>query len=286
MTIKKVTGLVILGATLFGLALVMGGCGSSYWDEVIYTKPNWTPEGLIYATKTVYHHREYGMGTNEYLGEDTYYVTMDTDGNNETATAYDSYPYYSPKGTYVAFISGETIKIVRRTDNQQIYVFSPVTENISQLDWGPDEDKLVYVTSNNNTFSIRIDGTNNTHIYDNSLSAIWVNTNTIAFEDKSSTEGISLSVISENGANYKKLRIGYSLQKHSENQIFYNFGEDIRVINLDGTNDLLLFSSYKKSEPKLSPDKLFVVGGKGYDTTGNGGIWIINIDGTNLKQLK
>ncbi|MFA5183378.1 MAG: hypothetical protein WC405_18865 [Syntrophales bacterium] len=286
MKTNKVVGLMLLAGVLFGLAMVMGGCGDRYWDEVLYTKPNWTPEGLIYATKTVYHHREYGMGTNEYLGEDTYYVTIDTNGNNEVATPYTSYPYYSPKGTYVALISGETIKIVRRSDNQQIYQFSPISENISQLDWGPDEDKLVYVTAKNNMYSIRNDGTSNLYIYNNSLNSVWINTNTIAFEYYSSIEGVSVAVINENGTSFKKLRIGYSLQKYSEDQIFYNYSEDIKVINLDGTNDLLLFSSYKKSEPKLSPNKLLVVGGKGYDTTGNGGIWVINIDGTNLKQLE
>lgn len=274
-----------MGLALLVVSGMLGGCGAVLVDEISYEYPNWTPEGLIYCQKAVTHYRKWPMGS-ETLGTDYYYVTMDTDGNNEINLPYKSYPYYSPKGTYAAFISGNKISIVRRSDNQEIYAFSPTTESVSMLDWGQEEDKLAYVTSDKKLFSVKINGSNNSFIIGGCLNAIWANSDQFVLEYFSSAEGIYLSTISGEGGSLIKYRYGYSPQNYSSSEILFNYSEDIRKIKLDGTNDTLLFSSYKKSGPKLSPTKDKIVGGAGYDTTGDSGIWLIDIDGTNQKQLR
>src|SRR3989339_1042753 len=125
---KKVWFLILV---LVAFSFSMMGCSSLY-DEAWYQAPNWTPEGLIYFQKSITHYRQEPMGTIT-LGTDYEYGTMTIDGTQETKLPYTSYPYYSPKGTYVAFVSGSNISIVRRSDNQTIYNFLIPTENISWL---------------------------------------------------------------------------------------------------------------------------------------------------------
>ena len=161
---NKISVVVLGFLALVFVCGATGGCGERFYDDIEYQYPNWTPEGLVYCQKSVTHRREYGGGYHETFGTDYYYVTMDTNGNNETTLPYNNYPYFSPLGTYVALISGETISIVRRADNTQVYSFSPTIESISELDWGPDEGELVYMKNRGGINVVNVDGTGDLNI--------------------------------------------------------------------------------------------------------------------------
>lgn len=289
--------LVLVG--LFIIAGLIGGCGNTYWDETIYSNPNWTPEGLVYCTKTVHHHKKYGLGNNEYLGTDYSYVTMDTDGNNETSLPYNSYPYFSPKGTYVALITlegssnsnvamnnGNTISIIRRSDNAKVYEFSPTTESISMLDWGPDEDKLVYLKNHGDINIIKTNGSQDFNIAISGESVSWKYGDNIAFQY---LDGLytPLAIIRYDGVS----RINISTEGVSSpcisnietNKIYGDHATEYGHTDINQTPPKYnkLFDTFNGSNPMANFNNNKIV----YSNYG-GGVWIINIDGTNIKQLK
>jgi len=284
---KVKIGLLMVGLMMVGL--VVGGCGAVRYDEISYEFPGWTPEGLIYCQKVVTHYERklggLGIGyVTETLGVDHYYVTMDLNGNNETNLPYSRYPYFSPKGNYAALINSNKISIIRRSDNQVIFEYTPTNEGIAGLDWGPDEDRLIYVAGGKNLFSISYDGSDCRHIVNNCRNAIWANTNLIILEI-SSSEGVYLSSISKDGTDLKIFRYGYDPQITISNKILYAFGDEVRQIDYDGSNDNLIFSSFNKGPIRISPNNNYILGGAAY-SSGYSGIWIINIDGSNIRQIK
>lgn len=291
MTIKKVMGSMLLAVALFGLATVMGGCSTNY-DETYYQGPNWTPEGLIYCQKSVTHYQKDPLGTIT-LGTDYSYVTMDTDGNNETTLPYNGYPYYSPKGTYVALISGKTISIIRRSDNQQVYSFSPSSDSIGSLDWGPDEDKLVFKKSiSGHLFVINIDGSHLKEI--SSVDVVeysWkYNSKIVCFDSASGTS--YLSFVSQDGSSIEATSLNHSAIGSYPNYYFDGnhvlTAGDSKFYKID-TNTKMVVASYPAELPKgsltpiiLSPDSQKVLGGFVLEN----GIWMIDINGGNYKQIK
>lgn len=277
---------MLLVAALFGLVIVGGGCSTNY-DETYYQGPNWTPEGLIYCQKSVTHYQKDPLGTIT-LGTDYSYVTMDTDGNNETTLPYNGYPYYSPKGTYVALISGKTISIIRRSDNQQVYSFSPSSDSIESLDWGPDEDKLVYLRNNGGINVVNINGTGDLNIAVSGEAIAWKYGNKIVFNYLDSIYTYT-SIINYDGSGRQDIIregrvVDPQVSQIASNEVFGTQGWAYGYINinLDPPSFVQLISEFTGYRPKLSPTATKVTYGKLLDT----GIWLINIDGTGLKQLK
>jgi len=267
-----------------------GGCGGRFYDEISYEYPNWTPEGLIYCQKATTHYREYGgIGGryNETLGTDYSYVIMDTDGNNETTLPYKSYPYFSPKGTYVALINGNTISIIRRSDNTQVYSFAPTTESIKALDWGPYEDKLVYLKSKGDIDVININGSGDFNIATSGESVSWKHGNKIVFEY---LDGLytPTAVINPDGTG----RIDLGPQSISSavvsltatNEIYGKHGSEYGYVDISTVPPQYYtkISPFDGYLPKLNARGDKVV----YSKYMAGGIWVINIDGTGLKRLR
>ena len=269
-----------------------GGCGGErFTDYTSYEDPNWTPEGLIYCLKATTHYRKYwgaiGGEYSENLGTDYYYVTMTTDGINETTLPYTSYPHFSPLGTYVALISGETISIVRRSDNVRVYNFSPTTESISELDWGPDEGKLVYLKNRGGINVVNVDGTGDLSLAASGETISWRYGNKIAFEYQ---EGLSfpLAVINYDGGS--RINLGSEsvsdpcVSSSSTNKIYGKNSTSYGYINVgvatpEFISEISGFNGYK---PRLSPNANKIVYGAFRDS----GIWLIDVDGSNLKQVK
>jgi len=288
--------IAVLMAGLLVLVFVCGatgGCGGeSFVDSTSYQYPNWTPEGLIYCQKAVTHYRKYwgaiGGEYSENRGTDYYYVTMSTEGTNETTLPYTSYPYFSPLGTYVALISGETISIVRRSDNTQVHSFSPTTESISELDWGPDEGKLVYITENENVYTVNIDSTSSRLLTSECSDVSWKHGDKIVYV--TSRSDIYGRITTWNNAGetesiYNQARgLEPAISPLNTLEVFYRSESNIEKININNVENVpeVLFRNFEYVNMRLSPDSQKIVAGK----TLQSGIWLINIDGSNLAQLK
>ena len=288
--------LAILMGGLLALVFVCGatgGCGGeSFVDSTSYQYPNWTPEGLIYCQKAVTHYRKYwgaiGGEYSENRGTDYYYVTMSTEGTNETTLPYTSYPYFSPLGTYVALISGETISIVRRADNTQVHSFSPTTESISELDWGPDEGKLVFLTNNENLYVVNTDSTNSRLLTSECSDISWKHGNKIVYV--TSRSDIYGRITTWNNAGetesiYNQARgLEPTISALNTLEVFYRNESNVEKININNVDNVpeVLFRNFAYVNMKLSPDSQKILAGK----TLQSGVWIVNIDGSNLTQLK
>ncbi|OGC15189.1 hypothetical protein A3J90_02520 [candidate division WOR-1 bacterium RIFOXYC2_FULL_37_10] len=284
---KKVWFLILV---LVAFSFSMMGCSSLY-DEAWYQAPNWTPEGLIYFQKSITHYRQEPMGTIT-LGTDYEYWTMTVDGTQETKLPYTSYPYYSPKGTYVAMISGSNLNIVRRSDNQTVYSYAFPIAYGGSLDWGPDDDKLVYQKASSGTLiTMNIDGSNPIEITSKEVmpDIAWKYNSMIA------CIGDYLTLVSSDGVTSEVLLSDvpltfypnyYSDGKYlftADTNKFYKIDLNSKDVVSAVSHQLNSFKPQKVwINPKLSPDNQKVIGGFSLDT----GIWITNIDGTGLKQLK
>ncbi|MFH1386446.1 MAG: hypothetical protein ABIH50_02115 [bacterium] len=277
-----ILGLMVLGLTM----MMMGGCGTSYYDETSYEYPNWTPEGLIYCQKAVTHYRKEPMGTIT-LGTDYSYVTMDTDGDNEAILPYSSYPYFSPKGTYAALISDETISIYKRADNSKVYEFSPTTESISSLDWGPDEARLVYLKNRGGINVINIDGTGNLNIATSGEAVTWKYGTKIVFEylDGLYTPTAIINIDGTGRTNLGDQSISSAtVSSIATNEIYGSAGNEYGYIDVNVATPQFhaKISNFRGYLPKINPGANKIV----YGQFRSNGVWLINIDGSNIKQLK
>jgi len=297
--------MMILG--LLALVLVCGasgGCGESFFDETAYYSPNWTPEGLIYAQKVVTHYKNefqglwFGGTKKIQTGQDTYYVTMDTNGNNETDVPYSYYPYFSPGGTYVCYVdTTSTFHIIRRSDNTEVYSFQPTTESIAELDWGPDEDKLVYrPTGADYLFTIDINGTDKVEISGiDAVEIAWRVAERIVFFNRVdsvyylafvSSDGSSLETTVINGSTVGSYPSYYSDGGYVftvDNEYFYKISSnpvEVSTSVLHGLENALYPKDWTAA--KLSPTDLRVTGGM----VSGSGIWIVNVDGSGFKEIK
>ena len=290
---NKISVMVLGLLVLVFVCGATGGCGGeSFVDSTSYQYPNWTPEGLIYCQKAVTHYRKYwgaiGGEYSENRGTDYYYVTMSTEGTNETTLPYTSYPYFSPLGTYVALISGETISIVRRLNNVQTYSFSPTTESISELDWGPDEGKLVFLTNNENLYVVNTDSTNSRLLTSECSDISWKHGNKIVYV--TSRSDIYGRITTWNNAGetesiYNQARgLEPTISALNTLEVFYRNESNVEKININNVDNVpeVLFRNFAYVNMKLSPDSQKILAGK----TLQSGVWIVNIDGSNLTQLK
>jgi len=295
---NKISVMVLGLLALVFVCGATGGCGGeSFVDSTSYQYPNWTPEGLIYCQKAVTHYRKYwgaiGGEYSENRGTDYYYVTMSTEGTNETTLPYTSYPYFSPLGTYVALISGETISIVRRADNVRAYSFSPTTESISELDWGPDEGKLVYVVSvsgPDELYIINLDGTGRVLISSNYAGdANWRFGDKILFSGGNYGGYAKIMTADANNVNNIVIfenAIGGDITRSSTEAIFRG-NTGIEHINVTGSPSVYSTTLIARNDLwniHLSPDGQKIVA-SGNNITGEQ-IWLINTNGSNLTQLK
>lgn len=300
--IYKMKRSMVLIGLLMVAGMLMTGCGETSFDETSYFNPNWTPEGKIYARKVVSHYKNewqglfFGGQKKIKTGEDTYYVTMDTGGNNEELLAYPYYPYFSPKGTYVAYVdSTSTFHVINRSNSTEVFSFQPTTEAIAELDWGPNEDKLVYrPTGADHLFVIGIDGNNKVEIGGiDAVEIAWRVTDKIVFFNRvdsvyylafAASDATSLETTSLRGS-----AIGSYPNYYSNSNFVFSYGSNklykinvtTNTINLETSHQISSLTTKTPINTKLSPNNLMIAGG-----FSQGGIWIINIDGSGFKEIK
>jgi len=285
-------GLMVSTIFLTGLLLLAvfgGGCGSTS-TNYFYYYPDWTPDGRIICSKNVQTVSQ-GSGT---IGGSGGYATnyytlaiMDADGTNERDIkniGNSAKVAASPLGNYYAYVESFTniIHVVATSGASVADIDGGAT--IDSLDWGPDESKLVYGIKNSSTseiYTVNRDGTAKTFLTIGEAVA-WRIGDYVAFE-YSSPEGVVLSTIKNDGTSVNRLRIGFDAQIISSEAILYSYGLQVRQINFNVTNDILLFDGFDRSFPKLSYDKKKIAAmnsSKGY------GIYVIDISGTGEVQIK
>jgi len=287
---KKINLLILV--CFLGLMFFMTGCtitASDSTTRTYYYYPDWTPGGKILCSKGIVTSTT-GPGPTpgtDISGE--YYLTiMDEKGSNEANVKRINNPAKvaaSPLGNYYAYAEtgSNFLKVVDTSGNDVISI--DCSAQVDSLDWSPDESKLVYGTKTSATsevYTINRDGTSK-NILAIGENVAWRYGEYIAF-DVSTPEGKTLSVIKNDGASLTKLRIGYIAQFISADKILYNYVPQVRQVNIDGTQDIELFSGYLYREsPKISYNKTKLVA---MDANNGHGIYVINITGTGEVQLR
>lgn len=195
---------------------------------------------------------------------------MDIDGRNEITLSdpnFDSqYPSVSPDGKIIAF----SLFDEENWDNNGIYFMNSDGENMrkfysskggspNQVNWSPDGTKLIFANSDGaqyDIFSINIDGTDLTQL---------TNTPDISENDPSwSPDGKQIVFVSRGGA--------------SANQIY--------VMDSDGGNRICLSNNnHDEWNPSWSPNGREIAYFSSYWDPMRAGIYIMDIDGENKKQL-
>jgi hypothetical protein len=271
-----------LGFLLLFLAAGMGGgCGETTYESSAYYYPNWMPDGRIVCWKVASKWSEALFGRRE-LGTTAYITAMNPDGSNETNIFEDSgwggEITCSPTGEMIGYIAGLDKLTIINSDGTNKRVIPNVASGATYFDWSPDATKIAYSASNK-LYVINVDGTGNAILTIEASGPIsWRVGNILSYG--------YLYIIDSDGNNHNKLITGAYPQNYSISEVVYLGADGVYKVNMDGTNNVKLFSGYDRSTLKLSFDNKQIVGGDFITGGGSdiGGIWVTNIsDGISTK---
>ena len=246
--------LVMIGCVLSASA--QGWWDTTYWDEIRYFGPNWTPDGKICFIKEIKNNSKtdnipwpfymltFGRTYNNF-GETEYYLcTMNTDGTDKKEIA------KMPKGYKLEQISWarSNSKVVlsgRIFDkgiekSAKIAAINPNGAEFKYIcdgimaDVSSDGAKIAYI--NKGIWIANINGTNKKRINDNGLSPLWSpDGKMIAFDRYVEKKGKEIWVISIDGKVQKKICDGVVLNWFNDSKRLWTYGG---IVDLYG--DLLL----------------------------------------------
>ncbi|MFA6170428.1 MAG: hypothetical protein WC772_06625 [Candidatus Margulisiibacteriota bacterium] len=291
MTIKKVMGLVILGATLFGLAMVMGGCGATVHESSAYYYPNWMPDGRIICCKVTSRWSEAIWGRKE-EGDTNYITVMNADGSSEQ-NLFEVGDLVkeitcSPVSGKLGYVDGPHSEIaICNYDGSGLYKVSGVT-GVNYFDWSSDATKIAY-TASNNLYVINADGTGNTMIVNNSEAVAWRVGEKIVFSFADSASSKIYAINIDSSSKEIIASVGSDPQITVSNKVVYSgYGLQVRQVGIDGSGDALIFDGYQRSTLKLSYDNTKLVGGDLITGGGSwiGGIWVTDISNGNSTRIR
>jgi len=278
----------LLGLGLMVMAVGLVGCGAAIYEEIAYYDPNWLVDGRIMAVKDVIKHRSEGLpgyGRDITVSSAQYIVSMKDDGSEEKIIYGGEgkgigIPVASPLGDYIAYRSGQYINIITADGTKEIKTID-CGETPQAMDWASDEAKMVFSGKDSqNLFVLSISNEGITKIATSAAEVAW------RVGDKITFDGSWVNIIDPTGTN-QAILIDYSWnpQKRSANEIIYEGADGVYSIRIDKSQKTKLFSNYEISTLKLSFDGSKIVGGK-IDQRIITGIWVINIDGTNMRKLR
>lgn len=292
--------LIIILALLFAGAVVFnGGCGEKMWTQNYYYYPDWTHDGRIICIKEERTYQEVTFPSGIHTSSKYYIATMSEDGTQEANIKEINKKgavVASPMGNYIAYTEDNYIKIITP---QGTMISSVDCENeIDTLDWDPNEKKVVYGTSKSvyvdgffqyityEISSTTLIGTEKTTIQSNAWDVSWKYGEKIVF-----AETIGLVIVDRQNYSSREvfnLAIGNMPAKSKEeNVLYFKDGETTlkKLVTINSSNEPEIISSnFPYWYPEISPNgKNIVAGANGQD---NSGIWVANIDATNIRQIK
>lgn len=286
---------------IFGLIMVIlttgiiGGCGGSTTTTYFYYYPDWTPDGKILCSKN---RQVTTQGSGSFGGgggtvSNNYYLTiMDADGSNERdikSIGNGAKVAASPLGNYYSYVEVYT-NIIHVVTTAGAFVSDiDAGADLYSLDWNPSETKIVYGTLSGESFIVLKDGTGKTSLYNGGSSIAWRYGERIVHKGSIGSDwgglivdGDSLSVLYTN----TKTKGGeFNISKVNTNEVYYR-GDKIfkALINTSEATPDLVIDNSDLWNIKLSPDGQKIIA-SGPNTSGSE-IWLVNIDGTGLKQLR
>ncbi|OGC03926.1 hypothetical protein A2276_04840 [candidate division WOR-1 bacterium RIFOXYA12_FULL_43_27] len=298
--IRKITVLVLVVSCFVGL-LVIGGCtlSANPSTTTYYYYPDWTPDGKILCTKNVQtvSGGAGGSGGTD-IASEFYLAIMSESGANEINLKKINKAgkvASSPLGNYYAYTEDNYIKIVDMSGNSvnSINCGAPVLS----FDWSPDENKLIYNAyssgATNEVAVVNRDGSSKTLISTKGSTVAWRNSNYIIVDNPISSE--VFRVVSLNGSTYAETNQYTNVQGGEFNISKVNTSEVVyRSAYEQGIKKFLTTSSTSSPTTLINTNSIWdiKVSPNGQKIVGTGSnisgaeIWLINIDGTGLIQLK
>jgi len=283
--------------TIFSLTILIlttgmnGGCGETVHESSSYYYPNWMPDGRIIAYKVTSRWSQAIWGRKE-LGDTDYITAITINSSNEITEEEDLFEtsgylelVCSPTGEMIAvYFPGYPIGIwLYDYEGNKTKILDGV--NVQSADWSPDGTKIVYSTGN--LYVVNVDGLDNILISSEvSVPVSWRVGTVISYG--------YLYAINSDGTDNNYLADGGKPQNMNSGGVLY-FADlvspgiyKIKSVYLSGTGEVTVLDTYERSTLKLSFDNAKIVGGDLITGGGSwiGGIWVVNIDGTQGKRLK
>ncbi|MEX0845948.1 MAG: hypothetical protein WD022_11735 [Balneolaceae bacterium] len=287
----------------------IGGC----YNPLYFSRPDWHPEGNWIATE----HAD-GLDTNRDGNMDTWFVGIwlvhAETGHAQPLLPFGGAPDWNPAGTHLAVHGGGGIYTVEVTslelaqfDTASITLLTDFNAPAFYPTWSSDGEWIAFDTNYqdetgaNIIWKIKKDGTNLTDISVHQVGE-WrfpdwgKSSNQIVHVRAVTGSGWEIFTMNENGSNALQLTNNgenyYPKFSPDGRKIAYEHWPDglsksIRVMNADGKNKKNIASNWS-SDMAWSPDEkkiVYVFSNHYYDIPGNGQLWIMDIDGSNKKQL-
>jgi hypothetical protein len=298
---------------------MQGGCGESYYEVVEYYDPNWLVDGRVMAVKEVTKYKTEGMvpgySRTIELSHAAYIVAMKDDGSDEKVIYGGegkgiAIPVASPLGNYIGYRNGRYLNIITADGTREVKTID-CGEKINSFDWSPDERKIVYSIYDrkeyypnysygidiNKSYIIDMDVTSVETFSDRSTSVTWANGKNIFFEYIGTQEADGYvhtylamkNVDSKSFINFEKDSV-YSVQvSRVDPNIIYGISsgqyKKIDISKYPYLTDTLI-SKFDLYYPRVSFNDLKITAGEYYQGGFNKGIWVMDIDGKNLRKLR
>jgi hypothetical protein len=287
------------------------------WVTNYYYYPDWTPDGRIICVKKSVTYREgatypaWGSGV-EVISTKYYITTMSDEGTQETdIKEIDGLGKVaaSPLGNYIAYTEGWHINVINYSGSSLWSINCGGV--VDSLDWSSTEAQIAYSTENKysnwGTFEsggeLIVVGKDGSHpvTVDHGFDPSWRARAELVYVDAyfaGSEWGWypnKVSIINSGGTNKRSLESGREPQATKDGRIIYRgvstpdvrVFDSVKAINFDGSEGKTLFYKSDLWNIRLSPDGQKIVGtGGGSGEDFGKEVWIINVDGTGLKQLR